>query len=342
MARKALFRLKGLDPVFFTFHLLFLGITYTIYLAPHIAPSTFAYFSFIPIAYPLLVLGNIIIILILFFRRTIYAVLFLLLSIGLYPPLTKSYQYFGKEATIESDFKILTYNVQYLREDGFKEFFEKEDADVVLMQEIYWQSDILKTLKETAFSDYYHEHFSYIQLFSKYPIIEAKKIFTETLTGYGVAGYADIDTGKDTIRIINVYLGSMLIDKGLVKETLNSETAEENSKKIKNKLTTGFLAHEKQIKALIPYISSSKHPVILAGDLNSVPNSYEYQQLIYWLNDAYPTVGKSAGTSFHEYKYPLKLDYILHSKEILPVKYEVLNNISLSDHYPVVGHFKLP
>lgn len=342
MAKKALFRLKGLDPVFFTFHLLFLGITYTIYLAPHIAPSTFAYFGLIPIVYPLLVLGNVILIFLLFWRRTIYAVLFLILSLGLYQPLTKTYQYFGKEVLTDPDLKIITFNAHYLRGDGFDDFFKKQDADLVVLQEVYWRNEAFNQLKDSTFGDYYHEKHAIIQFFSKYPIIETKKILSGENETTAYAAYADIDTGKDTIRVINVYLESMLIDKSLVKETLNQEKAEENSKKIGGKLTRGFLEHEKQIEQIAYYIVNSKHPVILAGDLNSVPNSFEYQQILYRLNDAYTAVGKSSGTSFHEFKYPMRLDYIFHSDDILPIKYEVLHDVKLSDHYPVVGHFKLP
>lgn len=335
-------RLSGLDPVFFTFHLLFLGITYSIYLAPHIAPSTFPYFGLIPIFYPLLVLGNILLIVLLFFRRVLYALLFVVLAAGLYPPLSKTYQFYGKEVSAEPNFKMITFNGQYLREDGFEAFFRDENADLVVLQEVYWKGKKFEKMRDSVFQDYYHEKHSIIQFFSKYPIIETKKIISGENRTTGHAAYADIDTGKDTIRIINIYLESMLIDKDLVKETLDTERAEENSKKITNKLSRGFLEHEKQIQKIIPYIVGSKHPVILAGDLNSVPNSYEYQQFIYRLNDAYHAVGKSSGTTFHEFKYPLRLDYIFHSDEIMPVKVEVKRGRKLSDHYPVVGYFRLP
>lgn len=341
MDRKG-FRLSGLDPVFFTFHLLFLGITYSIYLAPHIAPSTFPYFGLIPIFYPLLVVSNILLILLLFFRRIPYALIFLVLSAGLYPPLSKSYQYFGKEVALDSDFKMISFNGHYLREEGIEVFFMNEDADLVVLQEVYWRNENFEKLKDSVFKDYYHEKHSIIQFFSKHPIIETKKILSGENQTTGYAAYVDIDTGKDTVRIINIYLESMLIDKSLVLETLDKERAEENSKKIKNKLSRGFLEHEKQIKQIVPYIVNSKHPVILAGDLNAVPNSYEYQQILYRLKDAYHVVGNSSGTTFHEFKYPLRLDYIFHSDEIVPVKIEVKREQKLSDHYPVVGYFKLP
>ena len=337
------FRLRGLDPVFFFSHLLYLGLSYCIYLAPHIAPSTFPYFGFLPIIYPILVLINLIVIVYLFWKRAPYAIVFLLLSIGLYFPISKTYQYFGKKVEVEPNLKIITLNGQYLRQPGFVDFFQKENADIVLLQEVYWRNETFENLKDSAFPDYYHEKHSLIQVFSKYPIIEFKKIFSGENRTTGLAAYADLDRGADTLRVINVYLEPMFIDKKLVKESINDmQTAEANSIVLKNKLTKGFLMHEIQIKKLLPYIQTSPHPVILAGDLNAVPNSYEYQQISHWLKDSYPQLGRSPATSFHEFKYPLRLDYIFNSEEFTPVRYKVLKDVKLSDHYPVVAEFKFP
>lgn len=337
------FRLSGWDPVFFISHLLFLVICYSIYLAPYIAPSTFAYFGFIPILYPVLMIINLLLIVILFIRRAPYALVFLILSMGLYKPLSKTYQFFGKEMSTKPDFKILTFNVHLLRAQGFDEFFSNQNADVLFLQEVFRKSKKIETFNDSSLKDYYREKSGVLRFYSKYPIVEFKKIdFTETAGRTACAAYADIDTGKDTIRIINVYLESMLINKKLVTDAIDHEKVEENSIKIKNKLTQGFLIHEQQIKKIIPYIINSKHPVILAGDLNSVPNSYEYKQFLFYLNDAYYTVGQATGTTFHDFKYPIRIDYIFHSQEILPVKVEVLHDTKLSDHYPVVGYFKLP
>lgn len=338
-----LFRLKGLDPVFFVSHLLFLGISYCIYLSPHIAPSTFPYFGFIPIFYPLIVLANLILLLILLSRRLMYALLFTILSIGLLPPLSNTYQYFGEKVTVEPDFKVLSFNAQYMRGEGFANFFNQEKADLILLQEVYWRDDLFKELKTAALTDYYHEKHGLVQIFSKFPIIEFQQILSESKNAVATAAYADIDLGQDTLRVINVYLETMLIDKSLVKEGINSvDQAKSNSQILKNKLTKGFLMHENQIQKIIPFIVNSPHPVLLAGDLNAVPNSYEYQQFLYQLKDAYHQVGRSSGTSFHDFKYPLRLDYIFHSEEILPTKYQVLHDIKLSDHYPVVAYFKMP
>lgn len=336
-------RLKGFEPVFFTSHLLLLGFSYCIYLAPHIAPSTFPYFGFLPIFYPLVVLINILLLVLLFFRKILFAVLFTILSAGLYFPLQTSYQFFGKPSSEPADLKLLTFNGHQLRISGYEEFFKSENADIVLLQEVYLKNKQLNEIKKEVFPDYYHEKNSIIQVFSKFPIIEFKQIFSGENGTTGYAAYADLDMGKDTIRVINVYLESMLIDKNLVKETVNdTEQREKNVKILKNKLTKGFLRHEKQVKNLVYYIVNSPHPVLLAGDLNSVPYSYEYQQILYRLNDAYLSTGNSSGTSFHDFKYPLRLDYVFHSKEFIPLRYKVLRNVNLSDHYPVTATFKLP
>lgn len=342
MGRKSSLRLKGVSSILFVSHLLFLIISYSIYLAPYIAPSTFPYFGIIPIIFPILVVINFILAFFLIWKRPSYGILFFVLSIGLIFPLTKTYQYFGDNVKSSSNFKLITYNAHYFREEGAAHFFNQENADVILLQEVYWRDNQFKEVQDSAFQDYYQEKNSIIHIFSKYPIIEFKNIFSAESKSTAYASYADIDVGNDTIRLINVYLASMLIDKELVKGSLDTEQAEQNTKIISNKLSKGFLLHENQVKKLIPYISQSKHPVILAGDLNSVPNSYEYQQISYWLKDAYYHVGKSSGTTFHDFKYPLRLDYIFHTEDILPIRIETRKDIKLSDHYPVIGYFKLP
>jgi len=338
-----MFRLRGFDPVFFVSHLLFLVVCYSIYLAPHIAPSTFPYMGIVPILYPILITANLLMIFILFWRRVPYAILFMILSIGLYFPLAKTYQFFGSPSTEEPNLKIISWNAQYLRKEGAVEFLAEEKPDILVLQEVYQKNPQFQELKESVFKNYYHESNELVQILSKYPIVEFQRILKEKNRNVGCATYADLDMGEDTIRVINVYLEPMFIDKKLVKESVkNFEKTEEKSKIIGRKLAKGFLLHQNQIKEILPYILSSKHPILLAGDLNAVPNSYEYQQFSYYLKDSYLKVGRKSGTTFHEFKYPLRLDYIFHSEEILPVKFEIRKDLQLSDHYPVIGYFKLP
>lgn len=335
--------LKGIDSAFFVFHLLVVFLSYSIYLAPYIAPSTFAYFGFIPIFYPLILTLNLLLVIVLFLRKKPVKWLFLILFFGLLPPLAKSYQFFGKKVEAEPDFKLITFNANHMRNENITDFFLIENPDIVVIQEGTLRKKKLKNLKEGVFENYYSETGTKNQVFSKYPIIEFKPIFQipgDLVTG---AVYADIDTGKDTIRVINVHLGTMGVDKELVTgESNDLSEVKRGSKIIKNRMISGFLKHQKQIQLIMPYIQHSPYPVILAGDFNAVPNSYEYRQITYWLKDAYTQVGRSPGTSFHDYKYPIRIDYVFHSDELLPVSYKVRTDKKLSDHYPVVSQFRLP
>lgn len=337
-----MFRLRGLDSVFFTFHLLFLGLTYTVYLAPHIAPSTLPYLGLIPIAFPILVLCNLLMIFILFWRNWAFALLFLLFSAGLYIPLSKTWQYFGTKTDTVADLKVISFNSSRMDRNDIIEFLKEKNPDIYLGQESHTFTNKF-LVKHPEISDYYYENNAGLCFFSKYPIVEFQQILVKNENSSSLAAYADIDTGSDTLRLINVYLSSMLLEKDLIIESTESvDRATENSKILTNKLTHGFLQHEQQLKKILPFIMKSKHPVILCGDFNSVPNSYEYQQIIYFLEDAYYEVGRSAGTTFHDYKYPIRIDYIFHSKEIQPVEFKVLRDVKSSDHYPVMGTFKLP
>lgn len=336
-------KLKGADPVFLTFHLLFLGITYCIYLVPYISPSIFPYLGYIAILYPVLVIANIVLILVLFWRNKNMALIFLILSIGLYKPFSKSYRVLAKKPNMEADLKVLSYNVNGLSKDGFRQFFEEHDADVVLIQEA---QDVTKLseLRESVFGSYYYERYYILHVFSKYPILEFKQFLDRPVHGEsGQAAFADIAIGNDTIRFITMHLESMRVPKELVKGTTkNIDSAQRNSKIINNKLTRGFLLHEKQLKKVTSEIRKSKHPVIVTGDMNAVPYSYEYKQITNLLKDPYPEVGFSSGITFDEYKYPIRIDYIFHSDELKPISYEVIDSVKLSDHYPVVATFKLP
>ena len=122
------------------------------------------------------------------------------------------------------------------------------------------------------------------------------------------------------------------------------ESLEENKTKVKDivrKLVPTFKIHEKEIVDIRKAIDYSPYPVILAGDFNAVPNSHEYYELGRGLVDAFVAVGRGSSTSFHDYKFPIRIDYIFTSKEIKAISYRVDRSVKLSDHFPVIAEFKI-
>ena len=102
-----------------------------------------------------------------------------------------------------------------------------------------------------------------------------------------------------------------------------------------------FRKHQTQIDQIKEFADNSPYPVIIGGDFNAVPNSYEYYKISEKLNDVFLEVGKGSGTSFHDFKYPIKIDHIFTSKNIKSVSYKVDRSEKISDHYPVIAEFEV-
>ena len=100
-----------------------------------------------------------------------------------------------------------------------------------------------------------------------------------------------------------------------------------------------FKIHQNQIHEIKKLIAESPYPVILGGDFNAMPSSYEYYQISESLTDAFVEAGNGSATSFHDYKFPIRIDYIFSSKSLRATNYFVNREIGYSDHYPVFADF---
>ena len=67
---------------------------------------------------------------------------------------------------------------------------------------------------------------------------------------------------------------------------------------------------------------------------------YEYQYLNDYLYDSFIAVGKGNATTFHGFKFPIRIDYLFHSKHFKPVEGKVIRK-KFSDHYPVSVKYKI-
>ncbi|QES94372.1 endonuclease/exonuclease/phosphatase family protein [Empedobacter brevis] len=313
------------------------------YLNKVFTPTEIPYFNFISIGFPILFASGALFLLYWLVVSWRHFLLVLVLSAGLFYPIYLSYPIvqFNKVKDKKVDLSVLTYNTHGFKEEGTKELLIKNKADIMLLQEAYQGQQ--KSLKNKEFKDYYSEFYGLLTIYSKYPIIQTKKITPDNNDDLnGLAAYADIDLGTDTIRVINVYLEPMYIDKEMVKDIIqsdNSQKAEVSSRKVELKLVKGMQKHQKQLEAIIPYITSSRHPVILGTDLNSTPVSYEYEKLKNYLHDSFIQVGKGDATTFHGFKFPIRIDYLFHSKEFETIEARVIRK-KFSDHYPVVVKYK--
>lgn len=209
---------------------------------------------------------------------------------------------------------------------------EEVSADVVFLQETGLNSEKYQT-------EQYHfrEEAEILQIFTKHKILRENHWESG---GFWFGKSADIEVNGKVIRFYNIYLQPFYFNKELVKPTGDRNVDETKYKSMVLKMKETFKDHQIQINQIQKDIENCPYLVIAGGDLNSVPNSYEYYALRKNLTDSFEKTGKGSGTSFHDYKFPIRIDYLFSSKTIDPISCEVNRNVKLSDHFPVIATFK--
>ncbi|WP_312287044.1 endonuclease/exonuclease/phosphatase family protein [Chryseobacterium gleum] len=296
-----------------------------------IPPNILSNLNLLSLGFPYLILAHIILTLIWIFKKEKIAIAFALGTLIFYNPIRRWINFSPKTENLKTirDIKILTFNVKYGEYgwDKVKDYIKAQDADIILVQE----KDTNRVIKRDLIK------YPSVILKTKHKIVRQAELIDEKARGNSF--YADIDINGKVIRIINVYLEPFRLNKSMF--TKLDALGLGNVSTLLSHMTPTFQAHEDQVKRIRKMVDLSPYPVILAGDFNSVPNSYEYYNLGKDLQDAFLVAGKGSASSFHDYKVPLRIDYIFSSKSIIPLSYKVDQSVKLSDHYPVIAEFLL-
>lgn len=267
----------------------------------YIPPKVFPLLNLLSLAFPFLMIANLLLCVFWIFSWRKRAFVFLLISTLFLTPVRRWINY-SEPKSEENSIKVISYNARIVGWETINptsDFIDEQNADVILMQECGDR----KIVKPKS---------------SKYAIIDDYKIMT-------------------------IYTKHPIIEHGLILENRMAENIDNTEKKAKTivgKMLPIFKKHQEQVEKIAAFIKKSPYPVILAGDFNAVPNSYEYYKLSEGLQDAFLESGKGSGTSFHDYIFPLRIDYIFASKEFESNSFKVKRNLGLtSDHYPVFAEF---
>jgi endonuclease/exonuclease/phosphatase family metal-dependent hydrolase len=337
------------------------------YLAPFISPERYWIIAFFGLAYPSLVIVNILFIIywaLQLKKRACYSLIVILAG---WIQLNSFFQISFKEVPDSKKLmKIMSFNVKVFdlynwthnketREKIFS-LITEEDLDIICFQEFFSRDssaynnlDLLLSFQKAK-----HAHVVYttnsiqnqhwgIATFSKYPII-AKGRLDFGYRSNNICIYTDIKAGDDTLRIYNMHLQSIAFgpDDYQYMDDLekNKQTEDiEHSKNIGKRLKKAFLKRARQADLIHNSIAQSPYPVIVCGDFNDTPASYSYSTIADNLQDAFIESGNGFGKSYTG-KFPsFRIDYILHSKQLKAYDFRTVHE-ELSDHYPIVTYLE--
>lgn len=333
------------------------------YLATHISPAKITLPSFFGLAYPYLLVINIIFVLFWAVKLRIELLLSLIsIAIG-YNHFSNYMQLSVPKVDKTDSFSVMSYNIRLFNyfegtgnsETKIIEFLKLRQPDIICLQEFYLigsPEQREKSLK-TALGGGYFSHlkvfssgrsrFYGIITLSKYPIIKKGEIIHPGSSSLSI--FTDILMGRDTVRIFNNHLQSIRLhrmERSLINEltiTNYDQEALGEIKKISSSLNKAFKVRAGQAEVLKEHIKNSPYPVIIAGDFNDTPVSYSYNKIRKGLNDAFVTSGYGAGFTYRGNYPPNRIDYILYDDSFRSVYFEIVK-IRYSDHYPVIASFR--
>jgi len=332
------------------------------YLATIVSPAIIVLPAYFGLAYPYLLLLNILIVIVwaMFLKfEAFISVVVIVIGINHF----SNFINFSKsKGDISDSFKVLSYNVHLFNlfesrnvknsEKEIINFLKEQDADIICLQEFFIEGNVaakersmraslggkyssyLKTIRHRG------NIASGIMILTKYPIVGRGEIVHPESASLTI--YADILMNQDTLRIYNNHLQSFSLGKlerTLLEDFIREEEKMNKVKELWVSLKKGFVKRSLQVQALKEHINSSKYPVIVAGDFNDTPVSYAYRNIRKGLNDSFVNSGHGAGFTYRGNYPPNRIDYILYDKTITNSHFETIR-VKYSDHYPIIAWFK--
>ena len=356
--RKLLHKILLAVNAFFAFTLLMA------YLAVHINPEDFALPAFFGLAYPYLLLINIVLVII-WTMLLRYEALISVSVIAIGVTHFSNYIQLSKPAGDKTgSFKVISYNVRLFNyfetrngttsEKKVLEFLKSQQPNIICLQEFFviGNPSQAEAMVRSALGGKYYSHLKIlgsgknrtygIATFSKYPIIHKGEIIHPGSSSLSI--YSDLLIGKDTFRIYNNHLQSFRL-KRMERSFIEEMTASNNKetlgevKSLSISLKKGFVRRAIQAQVVKDHINRSPYPVIVAGDFNDTPVSYAYRKLRKGLNDSFVNSGYGAGFTYKGNYPPNRIDYILYDNALINSSFDI-KKVKYSDHYPIMAYFR--
>lgn len=320
------------------------------YAAPYLSPNTFVIPSILGLAYPYLLISNIIFLLYWTTRWNKMAlILFVVMLLGVPTFMT----YYGtnrdNEPDASYDIELMSYNVRYFDMYGWSnnkktkeklfDFLNSYSGNILCLQEYPVRENAIRKIDIIRNMSSYRYRYIYkdMAIFSRLPIVGQGKIDFDPKYSSSCI-WADIATTNDTIRVYSIHLESFRFNKEDRKAVQNIST--DGAKNIMTKLVNANKHRARQAELIKQNTLKSPHKIILCGDFNDTPLSYTYRRLQEDLSDSFIDKGRGLGNTYIGEFPSFRIDYILHSPELKTINYTRKKEV-LSDHYPITCKLKI-
>lgn len=330
----------------------------------YINPQHFIWTTVFGLAFWEILIYNILIftlLVLLWSRKAWISVLALIIAI---PGIAKSFS-FGSKMEADNSIRVMSYNVHDFRHvdnKTDKESFayqiinmvKDQNLDIFCCQEfsgylkgVTRQKCIVDFAEKSGYQYVYYNrkrNYGGNVIFSKYPIA---KVSEESGIGkeetYGVM--VSVDAGeKGKFHVANVHLLSYAITDNEI-DVLTNTSERQNldtvGKTVLHKLRYAFERRSKELNNVINGMPQVDGPIIVCGDFNEPPLSYNYRQMQKaGFVDTFTKVGRGIKPTYAGKLPLLRIDYVWANDGVTPLNFRRYRYKG-SDHYPIMLDFKI-
>jgi len=335
-----------------------------------ISPEKFIYPAYFSLAFPIILVLNVVFVIFWLLVRNWYFIISLSLLLFSASQINDVFPIrFGEKAAqvATKPLTILTYNTMMSgklkkhtanKPNTVMQYVLDANTDIVCLQEFFTSTNREYITHEDMiriFEKYRYRHIQYkqkignrrmgIATFSKYPIVNKQMI--HYTSRFNLSIFSDINVNGKIIRLVNNHLESNRLtekDKDMpisLKDKFDAENIADITLHFSKKLGMAYKLRSSQADAVAKVVEASPYSVIVCGDFNDVPPSYAYTKVKGKLIDVFTEIGSGPGWTFNDRFYHFRIDYVLYdSTAFNPIKFQ-MDKVKYSDHYPVISKLNI-
>lgn len=321
-------------------------------LSVYISPARFWIPALFGMAYPYLLVVNIVFIVLWIVIKPKFALFSFLIILAGFNNIGNYLQFSGEKSP-EKGVRVTSYNVKYFmgntqfpnkeNADHILNFLRQDNADIICLQEVRLNKRQIFDIKNTRLPQVKHlqlAHNSYaggLLTMTSFPILNMGEIRFKNSGNMII--YTDILMNEDTVRVYNCHLQSYRLREAEINtidslDFNNEPKTKEKLKVLGLKFKEALIKRAEQAATLRAHINNCRFPVIVCGDFNDTPVSFTYRTVKGDLEDSFTRSGKGTANTYNGKLPSFRIDYILYSPKFTSYNFEV-SALEHSDHFPI-------